>query len=574
MNLLLDDTRLQPNQYRVGFNVRNRYDVLDEVRNSTVDPAAPSGLKQELVTFGNFLILFVAGSAYYRYYTDTGWKQVMGFNMSTTAPRYWTKAIPVAATNYVRLSDISETGGPDSVFVPNPAKPVILNNIAGANAGNLPGLVVQDNINQPRFIFIDLATGMPTCRVTQTFAQWTITFTDDTNTIILLDDREYVPVGNVMEWIDGILYITSQDQNFIYRSVSGRPLDFVVNVNPDGTAGGDATTTSYSVGVGGITCLRAMSNNALFVAASNANFSVAKNMTQNAPLLFGEYTFIRTFLFNATCLSDRAIIDSLGDTRFIDLTGVRSFNAVLQEQNEGRNSQFTATVAAAFTGMVQTTAQAAAILYDNYEFYAVNTIFGPAIAVFDTLSGCWTSFDTSQTGGLIKQLAKIELTVQRLYAIGADDQLYTLYSGNDFATASVRTIACSANMLSADQQNIKQNNPKSEVKLNEIRIIYNRITRDMVSTVTPFVNNQLTQFGTGVKAIQYTPPPTPYVGHLTLPDVDTQLSNVLYSITDAEQGWKTFVIISWTGGATLTQFSFELEDLTPMNPLNSQIDTQ
>ena len=62
MNLLLDDTRLDTTQYRVGFDLTNRYDVLDPVLGSALDPAAPQGLKQELVTFGNYIILFVAGT--------------------------------------------------------------------------------------------------------------------------------------------------------------------------------------------------------------------------------------------------------------------------------------------------------------------------------------------------------------------------------------------------------------------------------------------------------------------------------------------------------------------------------
>ena len=151
----------------------------------------------------------------------------------------------------------------------------------------------------------------------------------------------------LQRWTNGILFIVSSDTNTIYRSVSGRPLDFVVNVtnllvatqttvivnNKSMTAywqygGGDATTTSYAVGVGGISCIRSLSTGGIFVSASNATFAVTLNQTPNAPMIFGEYTFNRAFLFNATCLSDRVIFDTIGDTRFIELTGIRSFNAV------------------------------------------------------------------------------------------------------------------------------------------------------------------------------------------------------------------------------------------------------
>ena len=568
MSLLGDDTRLQPNQYRLGLNVRNRYDVLDLVLSSTVDVAAPIGVKQELVTFGNYVILFVAGRAYYRYYTDTGWKVINGFTMSPNAPRYWTCAVPVATTNYGRLGVPAQTSAPnvsDSLGG--------ISSITSAFAGNLPGLIVQDGTNQPQFIFLDASTGLPVCRTTQTFAQWAFVV-DATSLVISLDEREYVPVGTVMAFVNGVLYVAAQDGVQILRSVSGRPLDFVVNVNPDGTAGGDAFTTSYTVGVGGISALRPASNNALLVTASNAVFSVTQNMTQNAPTEFGEYTFIRTFLFNDTCLDDRCIIDSLGDTRFIDLTGVRSFNAVAQQQNEGRNSVFSAQIQSAFNltasqAVVQASGAAAAILYDNYELYAVNTVFGAAIAVYDTLNQCWTGFDTTQTGGvLVKAFAKIELTVQRLYALGVDDKLYQLYVGPTYAPATLRTVGISANQL-YENENVKLNNPKSEIKPSGLRVILNRVTTNTTMALTVFMNNRLPTNAMQTKAVPYTNPATTYTGPAQLNDVNTQLSNLLFSLMDCGQGWKMFGVMSWSSGS-LTQFSLEATDVTPINPLLSQ----
>ena len=303
MNLLGDDSRLQPNQYRIGFDLTNRYDILDPVLASVQDKLAPEGVIQECATLGNYVILFVSGFAYYRYYTDIVWTQITGFAMSKTAPRYWSKAIPVSTTNYARFAATFST-----TSQPNPAGGINLSQIVGASAGNLPGLLVQDNVTQPQFIYLQASTLTPVARTTQRFSQWNVQYTDATNTVVATngDQREYVPIGNVMAWANGILEITSQDTNFIYRSVSGRPLDFVVNVtnilaanttiqewiyidpitftqysvevqpfqSVGGGAfnaldvffpGGDATTTSYSVGVGGITCLRELSTGGIFV---------------------------------------------------------------------------------------------------------------------------------------------------------------------------------------------------------------------------------------------------------------------------------------------------------------------
>jgi len=582
MNLLLNDTHLQPNQYRVLFNGRNRYDRLDLVLSSAEDKLAPFGVKQGMVTFGEFEILFVSGKAYYKYYTSTKWTIINGFSMSAVAPRYWMQMVPVSETNYVRVAASYTNPTGSGTLQANAAGAIAKNNVIGAAMGDIPGLLVQDNINQPRFIFLG-DDGMPTVRTTQKFEQWHITFTDPTNTVVAKDgdQREYVPIGNAMAIVDGILYITSPDTTLIYRSVEGRPLDFVVNVvntladhttSPPFTqfGGGDANTTSYSVGVGGITCLRQMSDGSLFVSASNANFSVAKNFSPDAPKIFGEYTFIRKFLFNANCLSDRAILDSVGDTKFIDLTGVRSFNAIQQSQgNEGRNSPFTATIQAAFQNIVQNPTFVAAILYDDYELYAVNTIFGPVIAVYDTINSCWTGFDIDQCKGKrIKQLVKIELAFQALFAITEDDKIYRLYIGPDTDNGQLRTDAICSNILYVNI-NMRMANPKLEVKLTKTRIIVDNITEDCSLSFTPYINNREAAGGTQTKNFTYKEPLKPTTNQYPLPDVDTQLENALFSTPDCEQGWKVYGVIEWTSGS-LTQFSMELQDITPQNPLNSQ----
>jgi len=568
MNLLVDDTRLQPNQYRLAFNCHNRYDVLDPVLTSVKDLYVPQGLKQEMVTFGDYLIIFVAGKAYYRRYDTPTWSLIPEFSMSTVAPRYWTAAVPVSVTNYGRINKTVPYGTSNTPIGSSLAGVISTQSIAGSFAGTLPGLLVQDNINQPQFIYLDTA-GNPRCRITQRYNEWVATYGDeygeDDYGRLLVDKREYVPIGNVMAWVDSILYITAQDGNSIYRSVSGRPLDFMVNVDTAGQPGGDATTTAYTVGVGNISCLYPMNDGTLFVSAGNSNFVVSKNMSNIAPTMFGEFLFIRKFLFEATCLNDRCIIDSLGDTKFIDLTGVRSFNAVVQEHNEGRNSVFTSTIAAAFKGIIQD--YAAAILYNNFEMYGVNTIFGPAIAVFDTITGTWTSFDTKQTGGKkIKQFAKIELGTQRLFAITEDNQLYTLYAGPTYDEASFLTLGISAAELS---QNGRIANPKNEIKMTDFRAILNRITQTSTMSVQPFVNNRLSvNSPIVIKSIKYSPPDLVYTGNI--PDLNTQLTNVYYTFPNLEQGWKVALIVSWTGGGSLTQFSANLTDVTPMNPLRSQ----
>lgn len=602
MNMLGDDTRISGNQYRVGFNIRNRFDQLDLIQSSIVDDKAPLGIKQEMTTFGSYEILFVNGGAYYKLYTDVEWTKIPLFQMSATAPRFWTKAIPVATTNYLRIAATStakiDLGNNASVqsTAADGRGTINVNSIAGAAQGNLPGLLVQDNINQPWFIFIG-ADGYPTARQTQRFNQWQITFTDadcvtvrndktqpSTGSYVPVGDlREYVPIGNFMEYVDGVLYVASPDGQYLLQSVSGRPLDFVRNVtnqlaqnntNPPYTlyGGGDAYTTAYSVGVGPITCLRAMSDGSLFVGAANANFSVAKNYANNAPLEYGEFPLKRTFLFNAVCLSDRAIFDSIGDTRFITLGGVRSFNAIRQSDSEGRNLPFTATIQKAFDNIIQDTRYSAAILYNDFELYAVTTIFGPAIAVFDTILGCWVGFDIAQVGGSrIKQFAKIELSTQALFAVTEDNKVYRLYcdtTKEDVGMCRIKGMCSNAEVNDLGQVTPT---PQMEVKLTSVRVIQNGITKNCSCSVESFVNNRLSKSAT--KDITYAAPIEVSDSILALDDVNTQLSNLFFNFMGSEQGWKTFCTVSWTNGS-ITQFSAEMTNITPRNPLNSQINTK
>jgi len=581
MNLQLDDSQLGSNMYRIGFNLTNRNGTLDPVLASALDTAAPFGLKQELVTFGQYELLFCAGAAYYKHYTATGWKQILGFSMSPTAERYWTCAIPVSTTNYNRIA----ATGTLATTAADPAGPVELSAIAGAVTSDTDGLLVQDNVSQPQFIFLDPSTRLPVVRTTQSFSQWSITFTDATGTVVATDGdkREYVPIGNCMTWEDGILYVVSQDLSKIYRSVSGRPLDFVIAVSNDMPTGpdfkqigiGDATSTAYSVGSGNITCIRPLSSGGVFVSAGGNNYAVTKNTTPGAPTLFGEYTFLRKYLFSAVCLSDRTIIDTVGDTRFISLTGVRSFNAVAQTQNEGRNLPFTATIQSLFGTDTNPIIQdiAACILFNDYELYAVETILGPVLLKFDTTNNCWTSVDMQVPAGVgIKILAKIDTFINVLYAVTTDDQIYRLYVGPTEAVAEFRTVGVCANVLEGGT-NIRVPNPKNEIMLSNARVIINNVTAPCVCSFTPYVNNRLSMVGTLNKTISYSAPTTPDTSANKLPDVDTMLYNLLFDTSDCEQGWKVFGKFSWTGGS-FTQFSMEMTDLTPLNPLNSQISTQ
>lgn len=551
MNLLVDDTRLGPDEYREAFNIRNRFDVLEPILNAANLVVAPVGLKQGLYTFGDYVLLFVAGNAYYQRRSTTGWQQIAGFSMSPVEPRYYVVVVPLATTNYGRIANgagYANAGILQTVSV------------VTSVAGDKPGVLVQDGINQPQFIYLD-SNGYPVCKVTQKYEEWIY---DPTGAS---DKREYVPIGRFMEWMDGILYIVSPDRSKLYRSVTGRPLDCVVNVTPTGDKGGNAETTAYSVGAGDITCIKALNNGSLFVSTMDAGcFFVTVNRTPSAPTLFGEPTFIRQFITSGICLSDLAILDTLGDTVFIDPEGIRSFDAILQTQNEGRNSIFSLKVSPLFKGIQQTASTVAGIIFDNYALFSVNTTYGYVILVYDTLTKCFCGMDLQTGGSYIKQFAKIETNVVECYAITGDNLIYKLYSGTTYATATIRTQAFCGVLPESSYE------PKVESKVLTARMILNNIRQNSTVALTTYTNNRLNTAGE-IKTITYSAPGVVTTSWPVFSDTDSQLSNILFSVPNARQGWKNYFLLSWTGGGTLTNLYAELKDETPMSSLSSQTTT-
>jgi len=293
----------------------------------------------------------------------------------------------------------------------------------------------------------------------------TLTFTDPgstSNTAVLTvnarnaPSREYVPIGKQMTFFNNKLFIISPDGTLIYHSVSGRPLDFVVaitgetgdKVNADETIGG-APGSSYTVGYNVVTALTVMNNEALFVSTQGGSYGVTLNYDTT---VFAEPMFKKQLLFTANSINQRSFVDLLGDFAFIDPEGLRSFNAVVQSKNEGRNSIFSLKVARLFKGIVQDTKKCAAIVYDDYALFACNTIFGHGILVYDTLTQQFVSFDqltddSNSNIGPVIEFAKVETNNKReLFAIthGTTTSGATINNGSGYSIASGLTIVIDA----------------------------------------------------------------------------------------------------------------------------------
>lgn len=402
--------------------------VNGRVRDNTISPVKlPLDLTEGLPTtgdiqgiypVGSYQIVFIAGQAWYRNFDPPSgvWNKVIGFQMSATAPRIYLETVPASTVNYTRKAVEADN-----------AKAGI--KLGAVTSGSPRCAIVMDGESQPWVIFPDA-----TARITQTYAQWRSSS----------DAREYVPAGCILPlWFDGVLYCVGKDSygtyNQIFRSVTGRPLDYVVAVdtNGDKTSSdemiGGAQALAYRPVFDGLTNLSAIqaTNGAFLATTARLALLVIPDRTA-VDLPYGEPVFSNQILFTVGALNDQCVIDltidEASDTAVIHYDGIRSFNGVMNLKYEGRNAPFSRWINLLIGGIRQ--ADAAAISHDNYGVFALQTRYGPAVVWYDTMTARWVSVDIFRGVGTIKQFSEILTpTVRRLFFVTTDNKFYE-YGGS------------------------------------------------------------------------------------------------------------------------------------------------
>lgn len=446
MDMFSDRAGIAADAYVLGVNLRCRDGMLTAIRSPELVANTPGGRFQGLYALGNVLLLFSSGKAYYRLYNSTEWVPIADLQLSPTAEVIWGCAVPQGDNRYVRKSTATSVKTVNVLFD---------GNILATPAS----FVVQDGINQPWLIFSN-----GTARPANTYKLWTTS------------NREYVPIGRQMVYSDGILFVVSPDGKSIYRSVTGRPLDFVVNVDVNGDKGGDAATTSFALDFNEITCLSALNTAGFFASSLYGSYLFTLDRDNT---IFGEPTISQQSIGNTGALNQNAITEVLGDYAFIDFEGIKSFNAVQQLKFRGRNNRFSLSIASAFEGVAQKTT-VAATRFDNYAYFAVNTTYGPVVVIYDELLQKVVSFDTHPAVNVKQWCTLYTAAGQFLYLITDDNELY-LYNSttSDFAEAVVLT-----RYWTADTRNnsiaagIEQNTNRH--KSTSLRIVLEDVTSGLI----------------------------------------------------------------------------------------------
>ena len=471
--MAVDDSRIGQDEYQLGFNVRNRFGDLRPIKRPlSITTGFTAGVPlQGVYSVGDFIILAQGGDAKFKHRLADTWTTLWDASESPTLRLHpsndvYFQAVPGSTMNIHR--EIVDNDSVDGEINHNSAKTAWVETIAG--------IVVQDGEHIPNLIVFGSTTAGKdfTVRKCTTYENWDV------------DTREYVPIGKQMMFFGGKLYLVAKgsDGRFtkIYHSVSGRPLDFVIPVDEDGAKIADivepADFVSFSPSYDEITCISPLNTDAFLVGTNTTTYAITPILAPIESLPFGEPVFAKKYLFGASVVNQFSFIDIMGDFAFIDAEGLRSFNAVMQLRNEGRNSAFSLSVAKLFEGIVQDNTLSAAISFDNYAFFAVQTIYGNVVVVYDIITKKFVSLDQYQLGdaeavevggtggfdssglttegfGTIKQFTKIDTdTTHELYAITTTGEFLQFFAGAKYAPASITTRAWSSGDPRVEQKPI------------------------------------------------------------------------------------------------------------------------
>lgn len=418
MFYLEDRTRIPQGGYHLLVNGRTRYNSIQTIqgpRDITEDlEIIGNDNLQGIYSFGDFVLVFRGGYGYFENFKTNPngtFKRLQPMTLQHDAERIYAAPIPASTVNLTRklqTVDDATSGVEYGVF----------------DSGSEQCAIICDGVNQPWVVFPDGSN-----RQTRIYSEW-----DNSD-----GNREYVPVGIKPVFHGGILYLLGKDDRgnytLIFRSVTGRPLDFMVNIDVNGNRlpqeeEGGARSVSHSVGLEEITSFypSSLENRGLIVSTRRNTWFVIPD-TQNT--IFGEPTFINQGpLFQTGPVTEKALAEMNSDTVFVDQVGLRSFNDIQVSKNEGRNRPFSERVRRLFDGKRQSS-NAAVINYEDYLLFSVETSYGPSIIVFDTITERFVGIDSYQGFGQVTQFAVLKIEgEQRLFGITTNNKVIELFSGD------------------------------------------------------------------------------------------------------------------------------------------------
>jgi Icc-related predicted phosphoesterase len=513
LNTQLDATKIPDNCYPLLINGRVRKNVVG-VTKKHVQLTAPEGNYQGLYAVGSVLILIVSGKAYRAditvspiiFYPVAGWT-----DLDATVARITAELVPAMSNRFNR------TGTPDS-------STRVFNN---SMAVFPEALFCFDGINQGNAILPSA-----NAQVLGTYTSW------------IVDDPNYVPVGKQPAFCSNKLFLASPDGKKIFHSVSGRAHDFVVNLDVNGDKGGDADTVSTSVSFNPITCMRSLSSGQVLVATLYSTHTLVLDYTDK---IFGEPYLQPNTLFPVGIVNEISIVDVLQDTAFITQSGINSFNAVSQALRESNNYTFGARIRGLITDPISDSAlvqaDTCATLYNDYALFAINTIHGYGVVVYDTYGTIFHALDLSF--GHVKQFINTRLSGQeRLFYITHDNKLFEAFASEELNTNRIYMGEWTPD--SADQ----------DALVNMVDIQFSSARTSGQCKISVYADHKLRESA----VVQCTAPGYSVHTPIPIPYAESQQNvSVGFQLGDKIEAWKIGVLIEWNFDATLNAISIDGE---------------
>lgn len=560
MDLLSNDTEIAPNAYRYLINGRPRFGSIEPIKDSLELASAPFGKKQGIVAVGNILVAFIAGKAYYKLLSSDSWVKIVDFTMDSNVEYIYFCAVPSSSLNNRRVlnadSNIFGSVSLDQNF---------------AISGTPQGLLCQDGINQAWVIFYDPATNSARARVTKNYTDWN---NDSTGGA---DDREYVPIGTVMYyWANkGILLLLALDGFTILRSVSGRALDFMINIDKDGNklateSLGGANSSSFSCGTQRVNGINILDNDHILVGTYINQYAVSVDTSK--PTIWGEPQFATPFYANVGVVNHVSFADNLGDKVLVDYEGIKSTNGVLNFKFVGRNDPFSLMISKLLvdpiTNLPIRQSICAVCNFNNYVIASLNTRLGYALVIYDNLKsaeqqsagglsigvpparGNWVSIDITACTRVKQFAITNDETKSFLFAITEGNKIFQIFGETETATSILRT----KSFTNADAK-VKHKSIALRAILELGTDTGNIAVEEIVDEKRGLTDRRVINGVTcGVK-----PPIFPPV----TPDTNKLLQNITFgNIHDGEEGYKLAYILRWDTSAKLTFIQADTSGIT------------
>ncbi len=402
MNHLAVKSKLEDGQYHFLQNGRVRRHVVENARRPVELVGPNATIYQCIIAIDNLLVLVADGYIYTKDCAVEGatFIKIEGERLDAGVQVVYAEVVPASNINYKRNIDSSSKIDPQVEY-------------RGKLTNSPVGVVLQDGVSQPLILTPD-----GKIRKTQNFNQWSTE-----------NGREYVPIGKQMHWDGNTLFVVGDKK--CYRSVSGRPLDFCIAVNKNGKKiepEEDGGADALSVGDVGseITCVSSLNTKEKDVFISTRRGSIA--LTPSSLYFYGEpYYNVRTLVTGA--LNQNSFINILGDSVLIDISGIKSFNAVEGTLQAAKYAEFNYAVSSLFVRQTDP----AAISFDTYAYFYIDTIYGKGILVYDQITENFVSFDKFDELEGLKQFAVCDTLLDQTLVYITDNKIFEYEVGTKAA---------------------------------------------------------------------------------------------------------------------------------------------